>query len=162
MVARLIQSLLGGAGRKPAPQDTRRLDAALGLLGRRVLVVDDNPANLTLARAVLESAGVDVVVAGDGVLALEALATGSFDVVLMDVRMPRMGGPDAVARIRAGEAGRPDAPVIALTAEAEESRARLLDQGFDGVLGKPMRAAELIAAVTAACRPGTPRAVRAA
>jgi two-component system, sensor histidine kinase len=161
VVARLIQSLLGGGARRP-PQDLRRLDAALGLLGRRVLVVDDNPANLTLARAVLESAGVDVVAAGDGVLALEALSSGGFDVVLMDVRMPRMGGPDALARIRAGEAGRHDTPVIALSAEGQESRARLLEQGFDGVLGKPVRAADLIGAVTAACASGARRAARAA
>lgn len=159
MVARLLQSLMGRGARNGQAYDGRRLDEALGLLGRRVLVVDDNPANQALARAVLEAAGVEVVLAGDGVLALEAMAEQPFDVVLMDVRMPRMSGPDALARIRAGEAGRPDTAVIALTADAEDRR--LADKGFDGVLAKPARPADLLAAVTRAAQ-APRRSVRAA
>lgn len=159
MVARLLQSLMGRGARTGSAYDGRRLDEALGLLGRRVLVVDDNLANQSLARAVLEAAGVEVVLAGDGVLALEAMAEQPFDVVLMDVRMPRMSGPEALARIRAGEAGRPDTAVIALTADAEDRR--LVEKGFDGVLAKPARPADLLATVTKAAQ-APRRSVRAA
>jgi two-component system, sensor histidine kinase len=159
VVARLLQSLMGRGARTGSAYDGRRLDEALGLLGRRVLVVDDNLANQSLARAVLEAAGVEVVLAGDGVLALEAMAEQPFDVVLMDVRMPRMSGPEALARIRAGEAGRPDTAVIALTADAEDRR--LVEKGFDGVLAKPARPADLLATVTKAAQ-APRRSVRAA
>jgi CheY-like chemotaxis protein len=69
----------------------------------------------------------------------------------MDVRMPRMDGPEALARIRAGETGGRDIPVIALTAEAADAPIQLR-AGFDGVQPKPVDAAGLVGAVTAACR----------
>jgi signal transduction histidine kinase/ActR/RegA family two-component response regulator len=116
----------------------------------RVLVADDNPINQAVARAVLEAAGVAIETAGDGAEALERLRTGAFDLVLMDVNMPNMDGIEAVRRIRDGQAGRADMPVIALTADAMAGEAeRLKAQGFDGLEHKPVQPASLIGAIAA-------------
>lgn len=130
--------------RRAAPDDTARLDLA----GGRVLVVDDNVVNQTVARAILEAAGASVATAGDGHTALARLRIEDFDVVLMDVHMPGMDGVEAVRRIRAGEGGRVDLPVVALTADAMAGDAeRLLAQGFDDAHAKPIQPAGLLATV---------------
>jgi two-component system, sensor histidine kinase len=118
----------------------------------RVLLAEDNPVNQAVARAILESTGVTVSVAGDGVEALERLRAEDFDVVLMDVHMPRMDGVEAWAAIRDGSAGvRPDQWVIAFTADAMSGEdARLIDLGFDAVQTKPIQPASLLAALAAA------------
>jgi len=114
----------------------------------RVLVADDNPINQAVARAVLEAAGVDVQCAPDGAQALEQLRLEAFDLVLMDVHMPIMDGIEAVGRIRAGQAGRPDVPVVALTADAMPGEAeRLKALGFDALQHKPVQPAALIGAI---------------
>jgi CheY-like chemotaxis protein len=123
-----------------------------GLEGRRILVVDDNRTNQIVARAILEAAGAAVDVADDGRHALERLSGEAFDLVLMDVHMPRMDGVEALARIRAGEGGRRDVPVIALTADGMSGEAeRLLARGFDAVQSKPIRPADLLQAVAEGC-----------
>ena len=76
------------------------------------------------------------------------LMVEDFDVVLMDVHMPDMDGIEAVRRIRSGQAGRVDIPIMALTADAMAGDAeRLLGQGFDDAHPKPIRPAELLQAV---------------
>jgi CheY-like chemotaxis protein len=121
---------------------------SLDLVGARVLVVDDNLINQTVARAILEAAGAAVATVGDGYEALARLRVEDFDVVLMDVHMPVMDGVEAVRRIRAGEGGRVDLPVVALTADAMVGDAeRLLAQGFDDAHPKPIQPAGLLAAV---------------
>ena len=130
-----------------APADASN-DAAADLTGARVLVVDDNAINLTVARAILEAAGALVATAADGHTALARLRVEDFDVVLMDVHMPVMDGVEAVRRIRAGEGGRVDAPVVALTADAMVGDAeRLLAQGFDDAHPKPIQPAGLLTTV---------------
>ena len=127
-------------------------DAAetLDLTGARVLVVDDNAINQTVARAILEAAGAVVATADDGHTALARLRIEDFDVVLMDVHMPGMDGGEAVRRIRSGEAGRVDLPVVALTADAMAGDAeRLLAQGFDDAHPKPIQPAGLLMTVAA-------------
>ena len=120
----------------------------LDLVGARLLVVDDNEVNQVVARAVLESAGASVVTVGDGRSALDRLRVEDFDVVLMDVHMPGMDGVEAVRRIRSGEGGRVDLPVVALTADAMVGDAeRLLAQGFDDAHPKPIQPAGLLATV---------------
>jgi signal transduction histidine kinase/CheY-like chemotaxis protein len=127
----------------------------------RILVADDNPINQAVARAVLEAAGVDVECVSDGAQALERLRVEAFDLVLMDVHMPIMDGVEAVGRIRDGQAGRADVPIMALTADAmpgEETRLRAL--GFDALQHKPVQPAALINAigqVLAAKPPATPQ-----
>ena len=122
--------------------------AALDLEGARVLVVDDNAVNQAVARAILESAKVVVATADDGRQALARLRVEDFDVVLMDVHMPQMDGVEAVRRIRAGEAGRADIPILALTADAMDGEAeRLLAQGFDDAHPKPVQPGRLLQSV---------------
>jgi len=123
-------------------------EAPESLPSLRILVADDNPINQAVARAVLEAAGVVVETANDGAQALERLRVEHFDVVLMDVHMPNMDGVEAVGRLRDGQAGRADIPVVALTADAmpgEESRLKAL--GFDALQHKPVQPAALIAAI---------------
>jgi signal transduction histidine kinase/CheY-like chemotaxis protein len=123
-----------------------------GLEGRRILVVDDNRVNQTVARALLEAVGAEVVMADDGLQGLERLAADHFDLVLMDVHMPTMDGIEALARIRAGQGGPADIPVIALTADGMSGEAeRLMTLGFDGVQSKPIQPAELLRAVAEGC-----------
>lgn len=124
--------------------------AAADLPPLRLLVTDDNPINLAVARAILEAAGASVETAAHGAEALERLRVESFDVVLMDVHMPVMDGVEAVSRIRGGQAGRADIPVIALTGDSlvgEDLRLKAL--GFDALQGKPVQPAALIAAIAA-------------
>ncbi len=119
---------------------------------RQILVVDDNAVNLAVARAILEATGAEVTTADDGLDGLEKLRAGSFDMVLMDVHMPRMDGIEALNRIRAGEAGPADIPVVALTADAMSGAGdRLLNLGFDDVHPKPIQPADLMQTVATWC-----------
>ena len=135
-----------GVAHDPAPLqvDARRLD------GVRVLVVDDNPINRELARAVLEQMGAEVAEAGGGRAAVDAAAVAPFDCILMDLRMPGVSGGDALAEIRDAPGPNQDVPILAFTADADMTP---LDQhGFDGVVSKPIMALELITAVDACTR----------
>jgi signal transduction histidine kinase/ActR/RegA family two-component response regulator len=136
----------------PAPLQAETQGEIVSLEGRRILVVDDNRVNQAVATAILEAAGALVTVADDGQEGLDKLRGGGFDVVLMDVHMPRMDGIEALGRIRAGHAGRADMPVIALTADAMSGEGeRLVDLGFDDAQPKPIQPAELLYAVAAYC-----------
>ena len=138
------------AGQAPAEAEIQ--NEIISLEGREILVVDDNKVNQAVAKAILEAAGAVVTLADDGLDGLEKLRTGNFGVVLMDVHMPRMDGIEALGRIRAGEAGRFDIPVIALTADAMSGEGeRLLGLGFDEAQPKPIQPAELLYAVGAWC-----------
>jgi len=129
----------------PAPSVDKAREPALDLAGARVLVVDDNPINQTVVRAILETAQVVIATADDGRKAQARLRVEDFDVVLMDVHMPDMDGVEAVRRIRAGEAGRVDIPILALTADAMAGEAeRLMDLGFDAAHAKPIQPAGLL------------------
>ncbi|MCC6349793.1 MAG: response regulator [Candidatus Eisenbacteria bacterium] len=111
----------------------------------RVLLAEDNFVNQKLAVTMLQKRGHEVTVANDGLEALDALARASFDVVLMDVHMPRMGGFEATAKIREREratGGR--LPVVALTALAMTGdREKCLQSGMDAYVSKPINASEL-------------------
>ncbi len=145
----------------PAPAQAA-LDT-VSLEGRQVLVVDDNKVNQAVARAILEAAGAVVSLADDGVDGLDLLRAAHFDVVLMDVHMPRMDGVEALRRIRAGEAGIRSIPVLALTADAMSDECeRLIAQGFDDVHPKPIQPAELMFTVAAWCARADQAAVLAA
>uniref|UniRef100_B0T891 histidine kinase n=1 Tax=Caulobacter sp. (strain K31) TaxID=366602 RepID=B0T891_CAUSK len=128
------------------------------LAGTRVLVVDDNVANQAVARAVLEAAGVLVGTANDGRQALARLRVEDFDLVLMDVHMPVMDGIEALRRVRGGEGGRADVPVMALTADAMSGEAeRLVGLGFDDAQPKPIQPAGLLRAIARRRAPPHPQ-----
>ncbi len=123
---------------------------------REVLLVEDNPVNQTVATKVLERAGFKVTVAGDGQEAIEWFEKQRFDIILMDVQMPVLGGLDATKAIRAREARRSWAmsgrwesiPIIAMTAHVMSGdRERCLDAGMDDYVAKPIQPAELFAAI---------------
>ncbi|HEX5125758.1 MAG TPA: response regulator [Rhodocyclaceae bacterium] len=123
---------------------------------REVLLVEDNPVNQTVATKVLERAGYAVTVAGDGQEAIEWYEKKRFDLILMDVQMPVLGGLDATKAIRAREARRSWAmssrweaiPIIAMTAHVMQGdRERCLDAGMDDYVSKPIQPADLFAAI---------------
>jgi two-component system cell cycle response regulator DivK len=106
--------------------------------GPRVLIVEDNPKNLKLARDVLAFGGFTVLEATDGASALAAVAAETPDVVLMDIQLPDMSGVDVLCRLREDERTR-HIPVVALTAFAmREDRQRFACAGFDGYISKPI------------------------
>jgi PAS domain S-box-containing protein len=113
--------------------------------GRRVLLVEDNAVNRTLAQRLLEKRGFTVSIAVDGNQAIAAMHNAEFDLILMDIQMPEMDGFEATAEIRKREklTGR-RTPIIALTAHAlKEDRERCLSAGMDAYVTKPIRPAEL-------------------
>ncbi|WP_397420414.1 ATP-binding protein [Phenylobacterium sp.] len=135
------------------------------LLTCKVLVADDNPVNLAVARAILEAAGATIETANNGSQALDRLRSGGFDLVLMDLHMPIMDGVEALSRLRDGQAGRADIPVIALTADAMSGEAeRLQGLGFNALQAKPVQPAALISAIADALNaaPATVRSEAAA
>jgi len=116
----------------------------------RVLLVEDNLVNQKVACALLERRHYHVRIAGNGEEAVAALAAGHFDVVLMDVQMPVMGGLEATRAIREQEAagGRPRVPIIAMTANAMQGdREQCFAAGMDDYVSKPIRADDLYAAL---------------
>jgi CheY-like chemotaxis protein len=116
-----------------------------------VLLAEDNPVNQKLAVRLLEKLGHAVVLANNGREAVEAVGREAFDVVLMDVQMPEMGGLEATAAIREGEAGGGRRlPIIALTAHAMKGdRERCLAAGMDGYVSKPIRREDLVREIDA-------------
>ena len=126
----------------PAPAS----DASLA--GRRILLVEDTPVNQKLGQRLLARQGALVELAGDGEEALELLARESFDLVLMDIQMPRMDGYTATRlwREREQALSLPRKPVIALTANAlAEDREHCLAAGMDDFIAKPFRADDMLA-----------------
>lgn len=111
----------------------------------RVLLVEDNAVNRTIATKLLEKRGHVVVAVENGALAVEITASEAFDVVLMDIQMPVMDGLTATTKIREREhtTGR-HVPIIAVTAHAlDDDRRRCLAAGMDDFLPKPIRSSDL-------------------
>jgi signal transduction histidine kinase/CheY-like chemotaxis protein len=130
--------------RVPAPRPGAPVAATL-----RVLVAEDNPVNQQLAIRFLGKLGHQAVVVGDGRQALDALARGGFDLVLMDVQMPELDGLQATAMWRDVERrSGGHVPVIAMTAHAMSGdRERCLQAGCDDYLSKPVRLQGLAVAI---------------
>jgi two-component system sensor histidine kinase/response regulator len=111
----------------------------------RVLVVEDNAINQRVAQRMLQSCGLQVLLATDGAKALDVLAASPVDVVLMDCQMPVMDGYTATTEIRRREAGAARrVPIVALTANAMgDEMQRCLAAGMDDYLAKPVRLDDL-------------------
>ena len=133
---RLPFEVPGAAGSAPARQ----------LVGKRILLVEDNKINQLVVAKLLRKLGVEVHTADDGLQALDVYAHTDFDLVLMDIQMPRMDGYRATAEIRryADERKR-SVPIIALTASAfltAREKAKLF--GMNDHVGKPFGREELV------------------
>ncbi len=114
-------------------------------ISRKVLVADDNRTNRNVLATILESAGHEAVMVADGDEAIEALEEGNFDVLLLDVNMPRLNGIDAASMWRQIEGGRNHLPIIGVTADATtETEARCLAAGMDIRITKPFDAQHLL------------------
>jgi CheY-like chemotaxis protein len=131
---------------QPAPAAKEKAGRAA-----HVLVVDDNATNRMVAEALCEMFDCTSECAEDGLEALEAARSGRFDLILMDIRMPRMDGVEATRAIRAlpGAAGK--VPIIALTANADPEDAKTyLANGMQSVVEKPIKPDKLLRAISEA------------
>ena len=121
-------------------------------MSSKILVVDDNALNASLAQIILTRAGYTVSVARDGFQAIQALKVMTVDLCLIDINMPGMSGKDLCALIRASDAGA-RMKLIAHTAMAMPSeRASLVGAGFDDIVIKPASRDVLLAAIENALR----------
>jgi signal transduction histidine kinase/CheY-like chemotaxis protein len=115
---------------------------------RHILLVEDMPVNQIVARGMLTSLGHSVSVANDGIEALEMLKTGHYDLILMDMQMPRMNGLDASRAIRQRGGLLASIPIVAMTANAFHSdRSLCLAAGMNDFVAKPIGLEELAAAI---------------
>ena len=129
------------------------LEVATGARLLRILAAEDNPTNQLILRSMLAPLGVDLVMVGDGVAAVESFMADTFDLVLMDIQMPRLNGVEAAQRIRAweGERGCRPTPIVALSAnvmahQVETYRAA----GMDEAVEKPIDLSRLYAVLQTA------------
>ena len=112
-----------------------------------ILLVDDNPANCELFKALLDNPDLDITCVTSGPEGIDLVQRGPYDVVFMDVQMPGMDGLEATRRIRA--LGFASLPIIALTANVMEANvSACLSAGMNGHLGKPFSASEIVAAIS--------------
>ncbi len=132
-----------------APLSTPTADAATNVAALadlelqsnpHILIVDDNATNRVVAQALCEMFGCSSETAEDGVEALEAVQARPFDLILMDIKMPRMDGVQATKAIRALAGPERDIPIVALTANADPDDAKhYLSIGMAAVVEKPIK-----------------------
>ena len=105
--------------------------------GRRILIVDDEPLNLEVARFMFEDVGLLVDTAEDGLQAIKHVRETDYAAILMDMKMPNLDGLEATKQIRAMST-RQETPILAITANAfVEDRARCLEAGMNDFIAKP-------------------------
>jgi two-component system, OmpR family, KDP operon response regulator KdpE len=122
----------------------------------RVLIIEDDLALQNAVRAILDHAGYEVEVAGDGAAGARTLAGGAYDAVLLDIGLPFVDG----WRILEGlETGRQPSVIVISARGAEHDKVRALDMGADDYLAKPFGAEELLARIRAVLRRANPVAV---
>jgi CheY-like chemotaxis protein/HPt (histidine-containing phosphotransfer) domain-containing protein len=153
-----------------APQDVREhqretLERARSTLaGKRVLIVDDDPALRLTARHKLQTLGLEVDQAADGQRALDALARQRYDAVLLDLHMPVVDGYAVAERVREGQAAalNRDVAIVAYTSEpAHVAAVKTRKAGMDAFMPKPSSQAELARALAEAMRAAAARATPA-
>ncbi len=131
-----------------APQGHNPLDAPV----LWVLLVEDNPVNLKLAKRILEKLGCRVDTAENGAIGVRMFATNRYDAVFMDCQMPVMDGFEAARRIRDQVADDQRLPIIAVTANVlPDDRKRCFQSGMDDVIDKPVHPNDFADALTRWC-----------
>jgi PAS domain S-box-containing protein len=150
----LATALVGGADAAEVDREptfiTRHSLAEDRLKRVRILLAEDNPTNQQVALQVLAKMGFKAEAVGNGMEALEALARGPFDLVLMDIQMPVLDGLEATRAIRSGKHGKvnPLVPIIAMTAHTMKGdREKCLEAGMDDYVSKPISPVELARAL---------------
>ncbi len=144
----LLDAIMTALGNLPSSTPTQQPATHPIQKARRsfhILLAEDNPINQKLAIRLLEKWGHSVTVANNGVEAVREFEKGNFDLILMDVQMPEMGGFEATRVIREKEQTKgTHLPIIAMTAHAMKGdRERCLESGMDGYLSKPIQIEEL-------------------
>lgn len=148
---RIICPIGDVANVKSSPDD-HSLDGPGGNRTLRILVAEDNKINQTVIVAMLEQAGHQVDMVGNGIEAVSAVMRSPFDVVLMDIQMPEMDGITATRKIRKLDGPQNAIPIIALTANAMVGdREQYLEAGMSDYVTKPIEPAELSAALRRQC-----------
>lgn len=126
----------------PEPTEQHEDDESTALNGYSILVVEDNLMNQRIAKMLLDSWGATVTVADRGQKAIDLVASGNFDIIMMDVQMPEMSGIEAATMIR-GEL-MDNTPIIGMTvSEMQASREACLRAGMNEYILKPLKPAEL-------------------
>lgn len=114
----------------------------------RILIAEDHPTNMMITRKILEKQGHQVIGAGDGIEAVQAVQDYRFDLILMDGSMPEMDGMEATRRIRQMEGAVKNIPIIALTAHAMKGdREKFLEAGMNDYLQKPIQKEAVLKAI---------------
>ncbi|RAK62122.1 ATP-binding protein [Phenylobacterium kunshanense] len=135
----------------PAPSQAvtaSTIEAAPGAV--RILIVDDNATNRMVARTLCEMFGCVCETVDNGLDAVRLAADGGFDLILMDIKMPGVDGVEATRRIRSGGGPASQAPILALTANADPADAAFYRLcGMNGVVEKPIKPERLLAAMNA-------------
>ena len=135
-----LRLAIAGLLRPRAPQAERRAEQPAAPRKLKILLAEDNPVNQRVAAGLLVKRGHAVTIVPNGIAALAAIDAEDFDVVLMDIQMPEMGGIEATAAIRERERERGGhLRIVALTAHAMAGdRDRYMAAGMDGYLAKPV------------------------
>ncbi|HWQ57319.1 MAG TPA: response regulator [Bryobacteraceae bacterium] len=138
----LLEVLSPGSTERPPELPSKTVPEVRA--GRSVLLAEDNEINQLIVLRLLERVGCRATRVANGREAVAAVATGSWDLVLMDVQMPEMDGFEATAEIRRQEAGVRHTPIAAMTANAMTGdREKCLSAGMDDYIAKPVRLEDL-------------------
>ena len=144
------------AGTKKADTQKEALDAAV-LAGIRILLAEDNALNAEIAEAILESAGPKIERVEDGIQCvnrIEKMPADTYDMILMDIQMPKMDGYKATQAIRnLSDKDKASIPIIAMTANAfEEDKRDAIAAGMNGHIAKPIQVDKLLSILSEVIR----------
>lgn len=135
----------GGVGAES--QHPGKSERTMSLSGLHILLAEDNPTNQMVAIQMLESLGASVVLANDGAEALDLVQRDHYDLMLVDIEMPRVSGIEVIHALRAATGDLAQMPLIALTAYVmREHRVAIDEAGADGVIAKPILSIEQLGA----------------